>query len=161
MLTRSVAGNYGQYTYSLDGQQNLTARYADPKGGVWTQTTSAIGNPTGRVDPLGNRETYSYVNYRPLEMVDPLGNSTSYSYDGIWIPARRARRPRKPPELRPGWVWQHRLDGERPWRAGHLSLRHECRACTRRQQVQRRTSTRNFFTCGRGVSGTSMVEASS
>src|SRR5262249_31855216 len=43
VLTRSVAGNLGQYTYSRDVDQNLSNRYADTLGRLWTYLTSASG----------------------------------------------------------------------------------------------------------------------
>jgi RHS repeat-associated protein len=82
VTSRSVAGNLGRYTYQTDGAGTLTTGYTDPLGRTWTQMTSVNQNPMGRIDPLGNRETYTYLNYLLFNSMDALGNTTSYAYDG-------------------------------------------------------------------------------
>src|SRR5207249_4529973 len=82
VLTRSVAGNLGQYTYQLDANGILTMTYADPLGNSWTHVTSGNGNPVRRIDPAGNRESYTYLNFRPQTFQNAPGNQTSFSFDG-------------------------------------------------------------------------------
>jgi YD repeat-containing protein len=55
--------------------------YNDPLGRIWTHVTSGRRLRLRDIDPLGNRWSYSYLNYRPISMTDPLGRTTSFVYD--------------------------------------------------------------------------------
>src|SRR5438105_14949272 len=64
-LTRSVAGNLGQYTYQTDGDGNLVTTAPNPLLAPCKFVTSPTGNPVRHTDPLGNVWTTSYLTYRP------------------------------------------------------------------------------------------------
>jgi YD repeat-containing protein len=79
VLSRSVAGNLGLYTYVTAGP-TLQTGYTDPLGNTWTHLSSG-GIPTGQIDPLGNTQTYVYQSCRPVAITNALGYTTTYSYD--------------------------------------------------------------------------------
>lgn len=82
VVSRSVAGNLGRYTYLQDASGVVTMVYRDPLERVWTYTSSGTGQPMGKIDPLGNQETYLYENFRPKAYIDALGNVTTLVHDG-------------------------------------------------------------------------------
>src|SRR5207249_3969305 len=51
VLTRSVAGNLGRYTYAVDANRVVTMTYEDPLQRVWTYTADPGGNPMWEIDP--------------------------------------------------------------------------------------------------------------
>src|SRR5262249_26810329 len=70
------------YTYQLDASNILTVTYLDPLGRAWTHASDAVRDVLRTIDPLGNRTTYGFRNYRLFNATDPLGNLASYAFDG-------------------------------------------------------------------------------
>jgi YD repeat-containing protein len=79
VLTRSVAGSLGRYTYVTSGP-TLSTGYTDPNGHTWTHVSTS-GYPAGQIDPQGNRETYVYASGRPQRFMDALGNCTTFTFN--------------------------------------------------------------------------------
>src|SRR5262249_57662714 len=81
VLTRSVAGNLGRYTYvTQSGQPNTI--YTDPLGNVWTNALDTQGNLLRQVDPLGAVQSVTYdTPGQPTLSQDPLNFLRTVNYD--------------------------------------------------------------------------------
>jgi YD repeat-containing protein len=68
-------------TWAYGGANGALTQYATPKGGLWTYTNDANGDPLTATDPLNHTTSFIWSNGLLQTITDPLGNVETLIYD--------------------------------------------------------------------------------
>jgi RHS repeat-associated protein len=81
IVTGETLPNGKNASWTYGGADDSLTNSTDFKGGLWTYTNDANGNPLTATNPLNQTTSYSYSNGLLQTITDALGNVSTYSYD--------------------------------------------------------------------------------